>query len=344
MEPLDLAAIFGISELSTHVETVGQQLAGAVASENPYLHKPISRIFKSRGKRLRPSLIIAIAAANGKRIDETVIAGCVAIELVHIASLVHDDIIDDAASRRNIPTINSTEGLASAIVAGDYLLACAFQEAAKINTEASKVIASAFAAICDGQARELSDDHNMARTRASYKQAIHGKTASLFAATCRIGGLCAGLNQAQIAALAHYGENFGMAFQLIDDVLDFVSAPELSGKPVGNDIKEGVYTLPLILALAGPHGKKVRQLLKNNSDISRLSLVDMLVQHDLINETISGAQGYNGLAVDALQGLGSNGANLARLPEAYVSWSLKNLVAPAYRSAVGLEVLADVAE
>jgi len=326
MEPLNVSLALNIPELSLYFEQVEQALVAAAASAVPSIQAPITRLIQAGGKRLRPSLIIAIVISQGKEIDDKIVAGCVAVELLHLASLVHDDVLDDADSRHDAPTVNRREGLNSALIVGNHLLARAFEQAASAGQDVTRTVATAFAGMCDGEARELGDRHNVNRSMDSYLAAINGKTAALFSAACRIGGLCTELPPAHVQALARYGKKFGMAYQITDDVLDFIAAPELSGKPAGRDMHNGVYTLPLLLAPAGPRGK---------AGVSIPTVVDMLWQDGSLRQAIHMAYGYTRAAVAALKGRsGMASSGLVQLPDTYLDWALKNLAAEPYRSAL----------
>jgi len=325
-----------VPDLADHLSRVEQGINRTLLSDNRYLSQPIRRLLRGRrAKQLRPSLLIAIVIGQGQQINDLVITGCVAVELVHIASLVHDDVIDTADERWGIPTINGHEGVNRAIVVGDYLLAKACLQAAAISAPAAKIIASTIAALCDGQTRELADKGNTDRSKAAYLAAVSGKTAALLSAVCQLGGMCAGLTTSQMSALARFGQDFGMAFQIVDDILDLVSTPALSGKPVGQDLSAGIYTLPLLFALAGSSGDTLRILLKDYQPHDQSAIIDILLRDSSIEKAIQIAQKYSQSSIQALQNLGGSSAiNLINLPNAYLNWALKQAVAGSYRPAI----------
>ena len=158
-------------------------------------------------------------------------------------------------------SVNARWGNLRAILAGDFLLARASEIAASLGTEVAGLLAATIAALCEGQVRELTTAFDVGRTEEQYLAAIDGKTASLFASACRIGAIVAGLDRPGVEALTRYGRHYGVAFQIVDDVLDVVATDEQLGKPAGNDLVEGVYTLPVIRALAAPEGPELAQLL-----------------------------------------------------------------------------------
>lgn len=324
MKPFDASELLNISHLSAHLKKIEAGLIEATLTDNPALHIPLSRLVRAGSKRLRSTITLAIAASQDKEINETVISGCVAIELVHIGSLIHDDIIDSADTRWGIQTVNSKEGVNQAILVGDFLFAKAGVIAASISADAAGLISSTIVALVDGESREVADEFNQERTIESLDSAIRGKTAALVSAACQMGGLTAGLEKGDVLSLAKFGESFGMAFQIIDDVLDFVSSDKLMGKPVGNDVKEGVYTLPLLLALRSDGGGSVRELLdRKPADKARLR--QLLVEGGHIEHTLIRARSHNKQAQEALRDLpGTSG--LAKFPDKYMQWALDNLV------------------
>ena len=203
------------------------------------------------GKRLRPVLTV-LAAQHRRQPDATdeVVLGGVACELVHLGSLYHDDVMDEAEMRRTVESVNARWGNLRAILAGDFLLARASEIAASLGTEVAGLLARTIGRLCEGQIAELRHAYDPSRPVDAYVESIGGKTASLFSAACRIGGIVAELPPAEIEALTAFGHAYGMVFQVADDVLDLTATEEELGKPAGHDLVEGVYTLPVILTLA----------------------------------------------------------------------------------------------
>ena len=315
MKSFDLAEVLALPELPAYLARVQAKLEQVAGSDNSLLTEPLHRILQPRGKRLRPALVFAVASLREPKITEKVVTAGAAIELLHIASLIHDDIIDHAEARWNIPTIHAKEGVPSAILSGDYLFAVACEQAAIISPEAGQILAKAFAELCRGQALEIADDHNLTRTEGAYFAAIKGKTAALLSAACRLGALCGGFSEREIEDFADYGEAFGMSFQLIDDVLDFIADPKLFGKPTGNDVHEGNYTLPLILALKSSKADEVKTCLAKTPE----NLPDLLHKLGTIDQTIQAGQSYNHQATNPLKNLKTP---LAMLPTNYTNWAL----------------------
>ncbi|MEY2469000.1 MAG: hypothetical protein QOF21_1698 [Actinomycetota bacterium] len=285
-----------------------QRLRESVVAEDPYLTEIAGHLIGAGGKRLRPVLAMAAAAAGGAPVTDDVIAGGVSVELVHIGSLYHDDVMDDAELRRGVPSVNAKWGNLVAILSGDFLLARASELAASLGTEVAGLLAATIGRLCEGQVGELKTVFSPDRSEPAYYASINGKTASLLATAARIGGIVAGLPRAQIDALTAYGDNFGMAFQLIDDVLDLVATDEELGKPAGNDMVEGVYTLPVLRALADDDlGADLRPLLGTGLDrATRDRARDIVRASDGVEYTIGIAQDFIARGTDALGALPSN--------------------------------------
>jgi len=332
MTPADLAVLLGLPDLGAGLAAVEEALDRAIIVERAEIETPARRVVLGGGKRLRPALAIACAAAatgggDELGLDPKVIAGAAAVELVQAGSLVHDDIMDGAGERRGVPTINAVEGPNQALLVGDFLLARAGQLAAGVSQQAAAFLAAAIADLCVGQSAEASTIYDPDRTIRAYEASIEGKTAALFRSACQIGAASAGAPDHAVAAVGEYGTAFGMAFQVIDDVLDIVSTAEALGKPVGNDIREGVYSLPVLLALDGPDGQALRSRLGSAPTEEDVAHALTLVRSSAgIAAALDAARDHNDRAVAALAALpeGPVVTGLARLPDAYLDWVLED--------------------
>jgi heptaprenyl diphosphate synthase len=237
-------------------------LASSVTTGDAFLDDVTTHLIAAGGKRLRPLLALAAATAGDRPATDDDLMGGVAVELVHLASLYHDDVIDEATVRRNVESVNSRFGNLVAIVAGDYLLARSAAIAAQLGTEIAGLLADTLGRLCQGQVAEVRASFQIGRTQDDYFSAIAGKTAALMATSCRIGALTGGAPDHEVSALTTFGQCFGMVFQLRDDVLDVVASDQELGKPAGQDLAEGIYTLPVLLALEDPEaGSELRTLL-----------------------------------------------------------------------------------
>jgi heptaprenyl diphosphate synthase len=245
------------------------ELRESVASENPYLTEISTHLIAAGGKRIRPGFCIAAAAtalSSDLPANPDVISGGVAVELVHLGSLYHDDVMDDAATRRTVASVNAVWGNHRAILAGDFLLARASEIAASLGVEVAALLAATIGRLCEGQILELEHSYRPERTLEQYFRSIEGKTAALLGTACRVGGLVAELPRDHIEILTDFGQNYGTAFQIVDDVLDLVATAAELGKPAGHDLEEGVYTLPVIEALGTDLGDELSALLVDGID------------------------------------------------------------------------------
>lgn len=226
-------------------------LRQAVQAPDAYLTELASHLLVAGGKRLRPMMAVVGAQADGReQASDDVVQGGVSCELVHVGSLYHDDVMDEADTRRGVETVNAKWGNLQAIVSGDFLLSRASEIAASLGTEVAMLLARTIGQLCFGQLGEVRTTYQVDRTEPQYLESISGKTASLFATSARIGAIVAGHPRSWIDGLTAYGHAFGMLFQIVDDVLDITASDAELGKPAGHDMEEGVYTLPVLRALA----------------------------------------------------------------------------------------------
>lgn len=283
---------------------VETDLVAAVQAEDPFLTEVASHLIQAGGKRVRPAFALVAAATTDPSMRPApadVVRGAVAVELVHLGSLYHDDVMDDATTRRTVESVNARWGNLKAILAGDYLLARASEIAASIGTEVAGLLAATIARLCEGQVLELQHTFSPTRTEQAYLTSIEGKTASLLAASCRIGALAAELPRDHVDALTAFGRSYGMAFQIVDDILDVVATDAQLGKPAGHDLVEGVYTLPVIRTLAVGDGRadKLSGLLGGPLAADQLETARALVREgDGVASALTTARGFvtDGLA------------------------------------------------
>ena len=303
MSPLDA---LGFAPMATDMERVETALRGSVLSSDPFLSDVAGHLVSAGGKRLRPALALcsAYAAKGIGPVAEDAITGGISVELVHLGSLYHDDVIDEAETRRGVPSVNARWSNIVAILAGDYLLARASSLAASLGADVAALLAATIGELCRGQVLELQHLFDADRSVDTYLSAISGKTASLFGTACRVGGMVSAVDDPTLEALTEFGHHLGMCFQIVDDVLDITATDEELGKPAGNDILEGVYTLPVIHALAG--SDELRDLLGRKIDRSQLDAARALVTAgDAVDRSIEMARGH---AADASAVLASTTA------------------------------------
>ncbi|HEY3703368.1 MAG TPA: polyprenyl synthetase family protein [Acidimicrobiales bacterium] len=314
---MNITEVLGLPGLEDDLARLEDTLRRVVATEDPFLSEVATHLIAAGGKRLRPSLTVAAAAAGGAAASEEVLLGGVAVELVHQASLYHDDVMDEATTRRGVQSVNDRWGNLVAVVAGDFLLARAAGIAASLGTEVAGLLAATLARLCEGQIGEVHTAFDVDRSEQAYLATILDKTASLMAAACRIGGLTANLDRRQVDALTTFGECFGMVFQIRDDILDVVATEEELGKGVGQDMERGVYTLPVLRTLGDTGvGPELRSLLGRPLDRSQRDKArDMVATSGGIASAVGAGRRYADMAAVAASTLnsGPTGSALGRL-------------------------------
>lgn len=288
--------LLDLPHADTDRELVELELVRAVEAPTAAMTEMAGHLLGAGGKRIRPLFAIAAASChpdqNGPAPLDAVRGG-VSVELVHLGSLLHDDVIDEADTRRGIDSVNARWGNLRAILAGDFLLAKASEIAASLGTEVAGLLAATIGRLCEGEVIELNDAYNLDRTEDAYLRAIDGKTAALLATACRIGAIVAELDRPSIDQLTDFGRAYGMAFQIVDDILDVIATDEQLGKPAGHDLKEGAYNLPTLRALNGPNGEELRELLGEPIDGERWQRARSLVRDSTgIDESVEAARTY----------------------------------------------------
>lgn len=292
------------------LKRVEQELLRVVASEGDFLTEIASHLILAGGKRVRPGFSIAASSVldpTGAAASIEVVRGGCAVELVHIGSLYHDDVMDDATTRRSVKSVNAEWGNLRAILAGDYLLGRSSELAADLGTEVAGILATTITELCEGQILELESAYKPDRTIDTYERSIAGKTASLLATACRIGAIVGELPRPVVEAMTEFGKAYGMAFQVVDDILDIIATDEQLGKPAGNDLVEGIYTLPVIHALADSTvGAELRTMLTPTITTA---------ERDRARELVRASDGVR-IALDEAQGWADKAAaTLTDLPD-----------------------------
>jgi len=262
------------------LQRLGELLRQELATDDPFIGELVDHVLATRGKLVRPALALLSAAAAGEADEQRLwLAGTV--ELIHIASLIHDDVIDAADLRRGESTVNVLWGNQIAVLLGDYLFATAFDLVSRVrHPQVSPTIAGA--AVRMSQAEILATKHGGEphEDEATYFTIIDGKTAALFSAACRAGALIAGAAAPVVNALTEFGRQWGLSFQITDDALDLTGSPDALGKPVGSDIDTGKVTLPVIAAIrraSEPDRLRLQALLRAGAGDGALSELRALV-------------------------------------------------------------------
>ncbi len=305
---VSLAPLLSLPCLEADLARVEKALLESVRTGDPFLAEVASHLITAGGKRLRPALAVAVGELEGGPAADDVIMGAVAVELVHLGSLYHDDVMDEARTRRNVDSVNARWGNLVAILAGDFLLARASEIAASLGTEVAGLLATTIGRLCEGQVRELAQTFDVTRSEESYLVSIAGKTAALMATACRIGAITAGIDRPGVEALTTYGQRVGMVFQIVDDILDVVATDEELGKPAGNDLVEGVYTLPVIRALASDGSESLRSLLGTPLEGDQVDEVRAIIRSNgAVAAAIGVARRYTRESVEALDAVPAGG-------------------------------------
>jgi len=262
-------------------------------------------LIKSGGKRLRPMLTLATARMCGYRGDGHVWLAA-SVEFMHTATLLHDDVVDESEMRRGKSTARILWGNQASVLVGDYLLGQAFKMMVDVGSlGALRILSSAAAVIAEGEVAQLVASKNTATTEDEYLAVINGKTAALFSAAAEVGAVIAERPKTEQAALRSYGKNLGLAFQLIDDALDYSGEKAKLGKSVGDDFREGKITLPVVLSFRRGNDKE-REFWRRTLQEGEIGGNDLdkairyMDKHNAIKDTIERASHYGAIASDAL--------------------------------------------
>lgn len=276
---------------------VEDKLVALLEKRGGVLKGPAEMMFRGGGKRLRPALVLLSSRLFGDQPDSA-ISIAAAVEMVHGASLIHDDVIDDTDTRRGQPTIKAVSGNRIAVLLGDLLLCQALLAVAELDRVVLvQVVSQAVSDMTAGQILELRQQGNVETQVPDYLRMIEGKTAALMEAGCRLGALLTEATPAQVEACGQFGLNLGMAFQISDDVLDIWGNPDKLGKPTGSDLRERKYTLPFLYAYQQslkPQRNMVRQLLMQEplEPGAMQALVQWMDQHHSREHAMDLAENY----------------------------------------------------
>jgi len=303
------AAVKSLSFLCKEdLQSINTLILEKLDSSVPLIQEIGKYLILSGGKRLRPLLTTScFHILNNQSLKSINYVGlAAAVEFIHAATLLHDDVVDLSKDRRGNLTANEVWGNKTSVLVGDFLFSRSFQLMTKYgNMETLKILSDTSVIISEGEVLEISNDKNLEMNQDTYFQIINGKTASLFSAACQVGGISGGAKDNEHQALKSFGTNFGMAFQLIDDAIDYSSNSTTMGKNTGDDFKEGKITLPLILAF-GRSNKKEKQFLqkvisKPKDDATNFSKTkELLIKYKCIEDTLIRANHFADVAVDSL--------------------------------------------
>ena len=291
------------------LERVERKIREVSSIEYEQMKAILDYLLSGGGKRLRPALVIL--SSKFYRADaEKVTSLAAAVETLHTATLVHDDLIDNAFLRRGNPTLNAMWNSAATVLTGDYLFARAAAFAAETKSvRVVSIFAQTLMTICSGELNQIFSNEGGQPTRDYYYQRIYSKTASLFAASTEAGAVLGGATQTETQALRDYGHNLGMAFQIVDDILDFAGNEGDLGKPVGSDLRQGIITLPAICFLeAHPEDGTVARVLRGRGegDDEVRAAVEAIKKSGAIESSTAEAKTFAARSRDALSVLPHN--------------------------------------
>jgi len=249
------------AEIRPRMDGVEDVLAKAVEADSDVLGTTAGYLLAAGGKRFRPMLVL-LSGYFGDPTDPRLIPGAAAIELTHVATLYHDDVMDEAASRHGVPSVNTRWDNTIAILTGDFLFARSSELAADLGPDVCRLLAQTIAILCDGQIRDVASAGDVDKTEQDHLEVIKRKTGVLIASSCRMGGMLSDCAPEDLETLGAFAESLGLAFQLSDDIMDITSTQLELGKEPGTDIREGVYTIPVLHALTtGPDKDELRRIL-----------------------------------------------------------------------------------
>jgi geranylgeranyl pyrophosphate synthase len=315
----DLQRIY--EPVAPDLEVLTGLLHRELVTEDPFIGELVGHVMATRGKLIRPALALLSAQACGGA-DEQRLLLAATVELIHVASLVHDDIVDAADLRRGTPTVNVLWGNQIAVLLGDYLFATAFDLVSRIrHPEVAPTIARAAVAMSQAEIRAVKIGGEPHEDEATYFAIVEGKTGQLFSAACRSGALLAGAPPEAVEALAHFGLHWGVSFQITDDALDLTGTSEVLGKPTGSDIDTGKVTLPVIALLRRapePVRHRVKDLVRGALGSDALEELRVLVERfGGVRYALDVARAYAERAAAALDVLPAGAAreSLAALTE-----------------------------
>ena len=297
------AELFG--PVTGDLARVESELRKEIEGDPSEVSGPMLDLFEAGGKRIRPALLL-LSARCGTYAVSRLLPAAMAVEVTHAATLVHDDVIDRATVRRGRPTVAAKLGDEPAIVIGDYYFAKSYELAARTESaEVVAILARVVMSICEGELRQQSIRYRYSTDVSEYMRRIEAKTATLLAACCDIGAVLGGVGDTQRLALRNYGRELGLAFQIADDVLDYLATEGEVGEPIGHDIVEGFATLPLLLSPV-----KLEDDRKLDDDEAR-RVVDQVRNSQGPQRALEVARHHAASAREELRALGHNEATVA---------------------------------
>jgi heptaprenyl diphosphate synthase len=297
------------SYLDSDINMVEKELENRIQTDSSLLRQASLHTLQAGGKRLRPVFVL-LAGKFGKYDINVIKNVAVALEFIHMASLVHDDVVDDADLRRGKPTIKSKWDNRIAMYTGDYIFALAIELMTKIeNPLAHKVLSKAIVELCIGEIEQLKDKYHFDQDLKNYLRRIKRKTALLIAVSCQLGAIAAGADEKIHKKLYQFGYYVGMSFQITDDVLDFTATEKELGKPAGSDLIQGNITLPVLLAMENQlYRQKIKSVHENMNQSDLAEVIQLIKNSDAIERSLAISDKYLDKAIKILHELPDNKA------------------------------------
>lgn len=293
--------------LKKELATIEHALNDAIQADHAVLREASTQLLQAGGKRIRPVFVL-LSAQFGNYDINRIKKVAVSLELIHMASLVHDDVIDDAELRRGKPTIKHLYGNRVAMYTGDYMLASALEHITTLSKpSAHRVLSKTMVQVAAGEIEQIKDKYNWNQNLRNYLRRIKRKTALLIASSCKLGAIATDVSEKNANQLFKYGYYIGMSYQIIDDILDFTASKRELGKPAGNDLLQGNITLPVLFAMKDNQFNQLLRNTFNNPDhVSREEmnyLIEQLKQTNAIEESYKVSDHYLEKALRALDTL-----------------------------------------
>jgi octaprenyl-diphosphate synthase len=304
--------------VAVELELVNKTILDSSEGKAPLISQITDHLVSGGGKRLRPILTILSAKLCGYNSGNRHCNLAAAVELIHSATLLHDDVVDESYLRRGKKTANSIWDNKASILVGDYLLSVAFQLMTKDGSlEVLDVLSKTSGIMADGEVMQLMNSNDLKITQEKYLEIIASKTAILFSAATKVGAIITNCDEAQKKSLADFGSNLGVAFQIIDDILDYSADEKTLGKKIGDDFFEGKITLPIIITYkksSDLEKSRIKEIFANNlisdekSNESFVEMMDLIKKHDGIKDSFEKAVFYQKMAIENLEKFPDNEA------------------------------------
>ncbi len=295
------------SFLNSDLEVIEKTLEDTVNADSSLLRESSLHLLKAGGKRIRP-IFVLLAGQFGNYNLNSITKAAVSLELIHMASLVHDDVIDDADLRRGLPTIKAKWNNKVAMYTGDYIFARSLEIMSDIKKQsAHKVLANTIVEVCIGEIQQIKDKYRFDQNMKDYFRRIKRKTALLISASSLVGAIVSDVEEKHQKKLYQFGYYVGMSFQIIDDVLDFVSTEKDLGKPAGGDLLQGNITLPVLFAMEKSEIRHKIMTVHEGMEKNELQeIIDLIKQSDAIDRSLNISDMYLEKALKSLEGLPNN--------------------------------------